>query len=89
MSRIGRQRKTSSVGEDKTKVYLLWHMQPLANGETDDKLLGVYSSRERALARVQLAKSLPGFIDQPDAFLIDEYSLDIDQWTLGFKILDD
>ncbi|MDX8034172.1 hypothetical protein SK803_28470 [Lentzea sp. BCCO 10_0856] len=50
----------------------------------DVKLLGVYSSRENALARVERAKELDGFRDEPECFHVDEYELDEDQWTTGF-----
>lgn len=50
----------------------------------DVKILGVYSSRENALARIESAKELDGFRDEPDCFHIDEYRLDADHWTDGF-----
>ncbi|GGN09109.1 hypothetical protein GCM10011609_56060 [Lentzea pudingi] len=53
--------------------------------EGDDvKMLGVYSSRENAMAWIDRAKELPGFRDDPECFHIDEYTLDEDQWTTGF-----
>ena len=55
--------------------------------ETDDKLCGVFSTRERAeAARVQLIK-VEGFCDYPDDFSIDEYDLDQVQWETGFVSL--
>jgi hypothetical protein len=54
--------------------------------EGDDvKLLGVYSSRENAQARIERAKELEGFRDEPECFYISEYELDDDQWTTGFS----
>ena len=67
------------------KVFLLWHSYDVGGGETEDKLLGVYSSREAAERRVGTARRLPGFIDQPNDFEISEYELDRDGWTEGFK----
>lgn len=56
--------------------------------EGDDvKLLGVYSSRENASARIERAKELEGFRDEPECFYIDEYTLDEGQWTTGFITL--
>lgn len=53
--------------------------------EGDDvKLLGVYSTREKATARINRARQLEGFRDEPECFYIDEYALDEDQWTDGF-----
>jgi hypothetical protein len=51
-------------------------------------LLGVYSSCERAEARKVEASALPGYRDFPDAFVIDRYEIDHDQWTQGFMIVD-
>ena len=51
----------------------------------DVKLLGVYSSRAKAEARIASARRLPGFADEPECFVIDEYAVDQDEWTEGFK----
>jgi len=64
-------------------VYLLWH------GDDDEtspepKLLGVYSSEQAALARVDRASSLPGFSDHPNAFHTSRYEIDKDEWTTGY-----
>ena len=74
-------------------VFLLWHMRPLGpdetdeESETDDKLCGVFSTRERAeVARQQLIQ-LQGFRDYPDDFLVDEYDVDRVQWESGFVSL--
>ncbi|MFI7469189.1 hypothetical protein [Nonomuraea sp. NPDC049646] len=50
----------------------------------DVKLLGVYSSEERARRRVAEARALPGFRDEPDCFWYGEVELDADAWTDGF-----
>ncbi|MBB4959221.1 DUF7336 domain-containing protein [Micromonospora polyrhachis] len=50
----------------------------------DLKLLGVYSSEQLADDRIQEARLLPGFRDEPDCFMIAGYELDKDQWTAGF-----
>ncbi len=56
--------------------------------EGDDvKLLGIYSTRERAEQRMALACQLPGFRDEPQCFLIDGYELDADAWPQGFARL--
>jgi hypothetical protein len=67
------------------RVFLLWHSYDVGDGETEDKLLGVYSSREAAERRIVLARRLPGFIDHPNDFEISEYELDRDAWTEGFQ----
>jgi hypothetical protein len=74
-------------------VYLLWHMRPLDEtetdevGETEDKLCGVYSSRARAEAARQQLITLPGFRDFSGDFLVDEYAVDRVQWDQGFVSL--
>jgi len=50
----------------------------------DPKILGIFSSQERAAARIELARGEPGFRDEPDCFLVDEHTLDEDLWTGGF-----
>jgi hypothetical protein len=53
--------------------------------EGDDlKILGVYSTEQRALDRIDRARRLPGFAEEPDCFMIDRYVVDQDQWADGF-----
>jgi hypothetical protein len=59
---------------------LVWDEQ---DGD-DLKTLGVYSTEQRALDRIEQAKSLRGFGDEPECFLITAYRLDEDHWTEGF-----
>jgi hypothetical protein len=39
----------------------------------DLKLLGVYSTDDRARNRIASARELPGFREEPDCFLVDRY----------------
>jgi hypothetical protein len=66
-------------------VYLLSHTHHMPDGNDDDKLLGVYSSRDLAEQRRDTRyKLLPGF-SQPDGeFVVDEYWIDQDHWEEGF-----
>ncbi|MEU6480637.1 hypothetical protein ABZ858_27930 [Streptomyces sp. NPDC047017] len=50
----------------------------------DPKLLGVYSSADKARDRMRRARPLPGFADEPECFLIDEYTVGADEWPDGF-----
>lgn len=50
----------------------------------DLKILGVYSSEVRANERIQRARELPGFRDEPNCFYINGYTLDQDEWIDGF-----
>jgi hypothetical protein len=50
----------------------------------DLKMLGVYSSEQKAQDRIVRARKLPGFRNEPDCFIVDAYTLDKDHWTEGF-----
>lgn len=53
--------------------------------EGDDlKILGAYSSEERARDRIERARQSPGFRDEPDCFMVDHYTLNEDLWVDGF-----
>jgi hypothetical protein len=69
---------------DDASVWLAWHAS-----ETDDcnefKLIGVFSTRERAEAAIDARRGKPGFSDQPDGFDLGRYVLDRDTaWLDGF-----
>jgi len=52
--------------------------------EDDIKLLGVYTTEERAQSRIDKAKREPGFDADPDCFWIETHTLDADRWIGGF-----
>ncbi|CCH33872.1 hypothetical protein ABZ816_08615 [Actinosynnema sp. NPDC047251] len=53
--------------------------------EGDDvKLLGVYSTENRAHERIERARTTPGFADEPNCFMVERYVVDQDTWTEGF-----
>ena len=64
-------------------VYILWHIHEL-DGDSDEKLIGVYKSREDAEAAIERLKDKPGFKDAIDGFEIHDYVLGQDGWTEGF-----
>ncbi|MEU4426794.1 hypothetical protein AB0F81_39750 [Actinoplanes sp. NPDC024001] len=70
-------RPTEHHGEDGD---LVWDEE---DGD-DLKILGVYSTEQKAEERLVRARELPGFRDEPDCFLIAPYTLDEDRWTEGF-----
>jgi len=53
-------------------------------GENIERLLGVYSSRGAAEKAVERMRLLPGFIDEPDCFFIDEDTVGEIGWVEGF-----
>lgn len=67
-----------------SSAYLLQHVREGESGEDDVKMIGVYSTRQRALEAIQRLSLKPGFRDFPDGFYIDEYPLDEDHWEDGF-----
>jgi hypothetical protein len=61
---------------------------PLCNEKAGDdvKLLGVYSSDLAARARIESARGLPGFSDEPACFQVTQYTVDKDEWVQGFRV---
>jgi hypothetical protein len=52
--------------------------------DEDVKIIGIYSSgaaADRAIARARL---LEGFREEPDCFIVNEFTVDKDKWTDGF-----
>ncbi len=66
-------------------VFVLQHGHPTRDDVEDVKLIGVYSSREKAQAAIARLVLAPGFSDAPDGFHIDEYRVDQDQWVEGYE----
>ena len=66
------------------EVFLLWHVHDFGNSNEDEKLIGVYRSRENAEAAIKRVADQPGFVDQPQGFQICPYNLDMDHWTEGY-----
>ena len=62
---------------------------PLCDEQAGDdaKPLGVYSSDAAAQARIESARTLPGFSDEPDCFHITLNTLDKDELTEGFSLV--
>ena len=64
-------------------VFLLQHSYEI--DEIDEtKVIGIYTSREKAEIAVEKYKNLPGFNDYPNSFIIDHYELDKGHWEEGF-----
>ncbi len=66
-------------------LFVLWHSHELGAGETDDKLLGVYSNKAQAEAAKGRRLQNRGFRETPEGFHISEYKLDQDEWSGGFS----
>ena len=70
------------------KVYLLWHIHELNDDygtHDEEKLIGVFSSAEKANDIIENLKNAEGFKDYPvSCFITDEYEVDEPNWTSGF-----
>lgn len=70
-------------------VYKLYHIRTRPDGEDDEKLIGIYTTEEKAKAAIERVKGAPGFRDYPDGFEIFEHRLDEDGWVEGFISADE
>jgi hypothetical protein len=64
--------------------FLLHHVHDLADGHEDVKLIGVFSSRDKAQAVLNDLRGQPGFRDVPDGFEINSQILDQAAWLEGY-----
>jgi len=65
------------------KVYLLQHNYEV-DGSDYTKIIGIYSTREKAEAVKEHYSSLRGFKRYPESFFIDVYVIDKNHWVEGF-----
>jgi hypothetical protein len=73
-------------------VWILWHLRP-GSDPNDGMLVGVYPSRDAAVAAVDRLKDKPGFRDHPTVtrddtapgFFIQSYELGKDHWIEGYQ----
>lgn len=70
-----------------SEVFILWHTHKLPDGDEDEKLIGIYSTRKNAEAAIRRVADQQGFVDQPEGFEICPYELDLDNWTEGYITL--
>jgi len=66
------------------EVFLLWHVHKLGDNDEDEKLIGVYRSREDAEAAIKRVGTQPGFAEALQGFEICPYRLNEDHWTEGY-----
>ena len=76
------------AGENLMKVYILWHIYELHDDygpHDEEKLIGIFSTRERAAEAIESHKDLEGFRDYPvECFEIHEAVVDRSNWNEGF-----
>jgi hypothetical protein len=68
----------------KMNVYILQHVHEFESGDEDVKLIGVYSSSEKANEAIARLREQRGFKEFPSGFHVDRYLLDEDHWREGF-----
>jgi hypothetical protein len=68
------------------RVFLLHHIRELEDDAEEVKLIGVYSTVRKAESAIEQLRKLPGFVDAPDGFEINEHTIDQTSWTTGFEI---
>ena len=74
-------------------VWMLWFRPVKGDDDGDLLFVGVYSSREGALAAVERLRSKPGFRDHPmvveddrhPGFFLVDNEVDKDHWPEGFR----
>ncbi|PBC70009.1 hypothetical protein BX265_7392 [Streptomyces sp. TLI_235] len=62
--------------------------EPLFWDDRDEtyKVLGLYPTREQAEGRIERFRTLPGFKQAPDGFIIHEYVMDQPRWSRGYSV---
>ena len=64
-------------------VFLVQHAYD-DEGEEEVKIIGIYSTQEKAEQAVERLRLQPGFRDMPESFCIDKYAVDEDNWAEGY-----
>lgn len=66
----------------------LYEDGPLYWDDNEDsvKVLGLYTTRALAEARVEHFRGLPGFRETPERFVVQPYIVDQPHWPLGFRL---
>jgi hypothetical protein len=66
------------------EFFALWHRYVDERGCDQDKLLGIYSTHEKAEEGLALLRDQPGFRDHPDGFEITDGIMDETYMREGF-----
>ncbi len=65
-------------------TFVVQHSHEMDDGVEDTKMIGVYSTYEKAEEAVKRLRLQLGFKDTPDCFHITKYPLDKDHWIEGY-----
>lgn len=69
-------------------VFLLHHVRELSAGREDVKLIGVFSTEEKARAAFERLKRQPGFCESVSGFQVNRYIIDQVEWAEGFVTIE-
>jgi hypothetical protein len=58
------------------EVFVVLHDHRFESGYVDSKLIGVFSSSDRAYAALNEVRDAPGFDEHPEGFHIDRFEID-------------
>ena len=65
-------------------VYKVEHRRILTNSGTDSfsstKIIGFYSSKNKAMSVIERYKTVEGFKDYPDHFIVEKCEIDFDDF---------
>ena len=64
-------------------VFMLQHKRLIEEEVTDSKLIGFYSSYEKANSVIEKYKTIVGFRDYPHGFVIEEMKIDFDDYDFN------
>lgn len=62
-------------------IYMLTHSRSVEEDVHDTKLIGFYSSRQNAEKVIKRYKSITGFCDYPEDFVIEEWEANVDDFN--------
>jgi hypothetical protein len=68
-------------------LYLLKHahlFDPSEDEVFETKIIGIFSSKEKAEESIDKLKVMPGFKNYPEDFIIEDYEIDVMEWDGGF-----
>jgi hypothetical protein len=73
-------------GSEMKRVYKLYHTYGRSDEarEENNKLIGNYSTEDKAKAAIERVRSKPGFRDHPEGFEIFDCPVDVDGWVDGY-----
>jgi homoserine kinase type II len=75
---------TSDGIDTELTVFVVQHVHVLDDESEEVKMIGVYSSRQKADEAVARLKSQPGFCHTPQGFAVSKYVIDRDHWPEGY-----